>query len=724
ILSAALITVLFPLTVGTAVFGAENSNDDFSKLGITEADITESGGIMSFDYGNDDSGLLKSDDNNSGLLKASDSSYSSYNTDLDNLKYITEPKDQGDMEVCWAFSAASCLETLLMKQDNSANASSSKYNFSELHAVLASSSKFLKDGTYGLAGFDYNGGGNGIMYDMYTTRAADANTFNGPVLETDMAYTASSDEIDKIDSDDMDLEPTDYFPGTFSTLTFTEELTDSQIEARNNIIKDMVDSYGSVSVSIFGGSDSSSSYENFKQTNDYTLFCYTGNTTSTHAVTIVGYDDGFDADIFAGAGFDTPSLNGAFIVKNSWGTGWGKNGGYFYMSYASYIGNIYAYGDLVSRDEYDYEYDYTPYMPTGAFGAYTYEADNTAYGPYYGIYANYFDKQTEAGEEIRYVSVYVSSAETELEIYIDSDSTDGKTNDFSLVSVKSGSGYTLSDGGTSIEVPYVGNYVFELTDPIEVTGGFTVAVYGISDNGYPVAYEDSSTFSNGSYITHNFVNNSYFAFNTYGTFYNMYDTWGYECNFMIRAYTDELSVDLIVDDVAHPAAYGSILSDVLMEHDYAAAQGELFEKAENEETAYYRPVDKNMTLTEDQTYVYTSGYIYAPSIKMEKYQENTADNEIRFVAEITDSFYDEVYEVIELGFYYSKDGGSVNNTNDGDNLYKKLEGDYTAGDGVYLFKSDELPAGNYTVYAFVRYRANGPEDTYTVCTEERTITAD
>ncbi|MCC8097737.1 MAG: hypothetical protein LIO44_04110 [Eubacterium sp.] len=456
------------------------------------------------------------------------------------------------------------------------------------------------------------------------------------------------------------------------------------------------------------------------------MFCYNANTTSNHGVTIVGYDEIFSADIFAAAGLDTPIMDGAFIVKNSWGTGWGKNGGYFYMSYASYIGEIYAYGDLVSRDDFDYEYDYTPYLPTGSIGAYTSkDADGTTHGPYYGVYANHFEKQTEAGEELTRISVYVYSPETELKIYVDSDATDGETNNFEAAAVKSGSGYTLTDSGTTIEVTYSGNYVFELEEPIEINEGFTVAVYGISDNGNPVAYEATKNYSDGSaYLTHDFVNNSYFAYGMSNTFYNVYDTYGYERNFMIRAYTEEQSVDLIVNDVAYPAAYGTTLVDVLEEHDYAAAQGELFEKAENGETSYYRPVDKNMIPTEEQTYVYTSSYIYAPTIKMEKYQENTADDEIRFVAEITDSFYDKVTEIIELGFYYYEDGGSLNDTNDGDNLYKELAGGYKAGDGAYLFKSDPLPAGNYTVYAFVRYRAEGPEDTYTVCTEEHTITAE
>ncbi|MCC8097735.1 MAG: hypothetical protein LIO44_04100 [Eubacterium sp.] len=125
IISAVLITTLLPFAAGTTALGAENSTENIPKLEMTEAVATENGEILHLDYGTNDNVLLKSD--NSGILMASeDSSDSSYNTDLNNLKYITEPKDQGSLGACWAFSATSCLETLLMKKDNSTDASSSK----------------------------------------------------------------------------------------------------------------------------------------------------------------------------------------------------------------------------------------------------------------------------------------------------------------------------------------------------------------------------------------------------------------------------------------------------------------------------------------------------------------------------------------------------------------------------------------------------------------------
>ena len=49
-----------------------------------------------------------------------------------------------------------------------------------------------------------------------------------------------------------------------------------------------------------------------------------------HAVTIVGWDDNYKKENFIDG--PKPSRNGAWIVKNSYGTGFGDKG-YFYMAY-------------------------------------------------------------------------------------------------------------------------------------------------------------------------------------------------------------------------------------------------------------------------------------------------------------------------------------------------------------------------------------------------------
>ena len=57
-------------------------------------------------------------------------------------------------------------------------------------------------------------------------------------------------------------------------------------------------------------------------------YYYTGSSFANHSVTIVGWDDNYDRTKF----LTLPPANGAFIIRNSWGSGWGQSG-YFYISY-------------------------------------------------------------------------------------------------------------------------------------------------------------------------------------------------------------------------------------------------------------------------------------------------------------------------------------------------------------------------------------------------------
>jgi len=132
--------------------------------------------------------------------------------------------------------------------------------------------------------------------------------------------------------------------------------------ADKDVIKDMVKKYGAVGISYY----EDSSYYNREN------YAYYNNidTQTNHAVAIVGWDDNFNKDNFNQA----PKGNGAWLIRNSWGSG-SRDGGYFWISYydtslskSSYAFDIASNIDSKDDDYYDYNYQYDGGITLSAIG--------------------------------------------------------------------------------------------------------------------------------------------------------------------------------------------------------------------------------------------------------------------------------------------------------------------------------------------------------------------
>ena len=86
----------------------------------------------------------------------------------------------------------------------------------------------------------------------------------------------------------------------------------------NNTLKKAIKNYGAVATSIYWGG----SYES---TSNY--YCGVSKDCN-HAITVVGWDDNYSTNNFKTA----PVGNGAWLIKNSWGTSNGDKG-YYHVSY-------------------------------------------------------------------------------------------------------------------------------------------------------------------------------------------------------------------------------------------------------------------------------------------------------------------------------------------------------------------------------------------------------
>ena len=354
--------------------------------------------------------------------------------DLRNVEggaYLTPVKNQGGSGTCWTFGTYGSVESYLLKQGKGT------YDFSEQNLATCH-------------GFNWgpDDGGNASMSVAYFTR------HSGPVLESDDPYNEPDNSTSCNES---------FTPALF--IDQARFLPGSQEDAFDmDLVKNALMEYGALHVDMTWEDDNYNS-------SDYS-YIYTGSGSVNHDVLLVGWDDNKTVT--------NATVPGAWIIRNSWGEGWGENG-FFYISYEdnTVLSTISYYPSAIDYNPNSQIYYYDELGDISGYGF----GDGSDYG-LVKFTARSSEQLTKIG-----VSIPSSNATVDFEVY---GSFDGNTL----------SNYLGGKSGNTCALP--GYHTFSLDDNISLNPNDDFYIkYKVTTPGYdyPIAVElEYNGYSDGVVI--------------------------------------------------------------------------------------------------------------------------------------------------------------------------------------------------------------------------------
>lgn len=418
--------------------------------------------------------------------------------------FVTDVKNQRNTSLCWAFSLASNLETSLLTREQK------YYDLSEEQLAYFWANRVndplgnTPNDKITRTQSNYHGTGNGRVASFFLS------TWSGMTTEEKVPFQSSA--VTWPDS------------LAYDTSAYMEDAIFSQYTVERT--KQLLMEYNSVSAMIY-------MLDNYYYPDTASYSCPQSGLVN-HAVTIVGWDDTYSKENFPSA--SGVNNDGAWIVKNSYGKNWGKNG-YFYLSYEDKSITNLVSNTAATTPAYPNNYFYDG----AAAGTVTFPGKTINNGYYV---SNIFKatagngKDEELGEIV--TAIPQDNTDFQIQVYTDLKNTSDPT-----------SGTPAYAEPVDYTQPLAGIHTIHLNTPVKIPQGTFYSVVIRIPDGSNKFYVEKTTTSTSWFTATAGIDPDQSFFSTSGK--KWYDAGNqYNCCFSVKAHTKTLDSSTVVTPSAEP----------------------------------------------------------------------------------------------------------------------------------------------------------------------------
>lgn len=420
-------------------------------------------------------------------------------------RFVTDVKNQRNTSLCWAFSLASNLETSLLTRGQK------YYDLSEEQLAYFWANRVndplgnTPNDKITRTQSDYHGTGNGRVASFFLS------TWSGMTTEEKVPFQSSA--VTWPDS------------LAYDTSAYMEDAIFSQYTVERT--KQLLMEYNSVSAMIY-------MLDNYYYPDTASYSCPQSGLVN-HAVTIVGWDDTYSKENFPSA--SGVKNDGAWIVKNSYGKNWGKNG-YFYLSYEDQSITNLVSNTASTSEEYNNNYFYDG----AAAGTVTFPSTTINNGYYV---SNIFKatagngKDEELGEIV--TAVPQDNTDFQIQVYTDLKNTSDPTN-----------GTPAYAEPVDYTQPLAGIHTIHLNTPVKIPQGTFYSVVIRIPDGSNKFYVEKTTTSTSWFTATAGIDPNQSFFSTSGKKWYDAGNHQYNCCFSVKAHTKTLDSSTVVTPSVKP----------------------------------------------------------------------------------------------------------------------------------------------------------------------------